>query len=229
MNADNFQNQRVLWLFPFLNFTGSRSIITGWAFRAEPSSQTVASTTPENVPLFQLWEERTATPGTLDYRCIRNCIRTSEIESVEANFMGSSSVYKQTLGPPLVISPNDNYILGILLPPSDENHLNLAFQNDEMQSADRLSYFFRSRATFVTIRDETYKDNLHVPLVTPLFGELVICSVTWFTVFCLFFSKDEANTELPTTPNRPTEQTSSLPSTSAGLSACVSQEAWLEA
>ena len=129
--------------------------------------------TTENMPLFQLWQEMTATPGTLDYRCIENCIQTDDlVESVQENFTGSSSVYKQTLGSPLEVSPSKHFILGVLLPSSEGNHLNLAFQNDEMQSADRRSYFFSSMTRFVAIREETYEDNLHIPLVTPLYGKL---------------------------------------------------------
>ena len=56
--------------------------------------------------------------------------------------MGSSSGHKHTLGAHIVTSPNDNFILGILLPFSDEKSLNLAFLNNEIQSEDRLSYFF---------------------------------------------------------------------------------------
>ena len=170
MHADLFQDQRVLWIFPFLNFTQSRSI-TGWAFRAQ-SSQDISRMTTENMPLFQLWQETTAT-DTLDYRCIKNCNQTDGlVESVQENFTGSSSVYKQTLGSPLEVSPSEYFILGVLLPSSEGNHLNLAFQNDEMKSADRRSYFFSSMTRFVAIREETYRDNLHIPLVTPLYGKL---------------------------------------------------------
>ncbi|CAI7999056.1 Ephrin type-A receptor 3 [Geodia barretti] len=192
MHADSFQDQRVLWLFPFLNFTQSRSI-TGWAFRAQ-SSQAISRMTTENMPLFQLWQETTAT-DTLDYRCIKNCNQTDGlVESVQEIFTGSSSVYKQTLVTPLEVSPSEHFILGVLLPSSEGNHLNLAFQNDEMKSADRRSYFFSSMTRFVAIREETYRDNLHIPLVTPLYDEAP--SIT--------------------TPDRPTKHTSSVPHMSAG-------------
>ena len=171
MYADSFPDQRVLWLFPYLNFSQSRTI-TGWAFRAQPSNPTRSPASP-NIPVFQLWQEPTFTPNDLDYRCI-NCSNTDVESAPEPNFMDTNSVYKQTLGSPLVVTPNNHYLLGILLPSPQENHLNLAFQNNENESAGRLSYFFDTYTALVSIKNETYRDNLHIPLVTPLYGKIAI-------------------------------------------------------
>ena len=171
MYADSFTDQRVLWLFPYLNFSESRTI-TGWAFRAQPSNPTRSPASP-NMPVFQLWQEPTHTPDTLDYWCI-NCSNADVGSTVEPNFMDTNSVYKQTLATPLVVTPNNHYLLGILLPSRQESHLNLAFQNNENESAGRLSYFFDTYTAFVSIRNETYRDNLHIPLVTPLYGKPAI-------------------------------------------------------
>lgn len=216
MYADSFTDQRVLWLFPYLNFSQSRTI-TGWAFRAQPSNPTRNPASP-NMPVFQLWQERTDTPDTLDYHCI-NC-SNADVGPVEQNFTDTNLVYKQTLGSPLVVTPNNHYLLGILLPSRQEDHLNLAFQNNENESAGRLSYFFNAYTALVSIKNETYRDNLHIPLVTPLYGKIAIPhGIMYSSMLHVFFSKDmpEEPTVPPVTTGTPT---SSPPHTSAGLSAC---------
>ena len=223
MLADSFTDQRVLWLFPYLNFSQSRTI-TGWAFRAQPSNPTRSPASP-NRPVFQLWQEMAAT-NVLDYRCI-NC-SNADVGQVEPNFMETNSVYKQTLESPLVVTPNNHYILGILLPSPQENHLNLAFQNNENESAGRLSYFFDTDTAFVVIRNETYRDNLHIPLVTPLYGKIAIPHGSMYSsMLHVFFQRYTSGADSATCYHRNTNITFS-PHICRFV--CMqSLEAWLEA
>ena len=171
VHSDNF-NDRVVWLFPFLPLSLSGTV-TGWVFRGEPHSQ-LSSLTSDNVPYFQLWQEFLLTPNTTDYQCV-HC-ESAAIQSVELYDDGNLYVYKQTLNTPLLVDAAEKYILGIHLPAPSPNNLNLSFQYDEIAVNDRLSFFFSNQATFYTINDFTYRDNLYVPLVNPLYGELdVLC------------------------------------------------------
>ena len=162
-------SDKVVWLFPFLSLSRTGNL-TGWVFRASSPAQPF-SPTSANVPSFDLWEENIHTPRTTDYHCMhcRLPIRTVELYNESNQF-----VYKQTLAAPLVIDGARNYILGITFPPSGATNLNLSFEKDEVDTTERLSYFFDNNGTFFTIIDSTYQDNLHIPLVTPLYGELVL-------------------------------------------------------
>lgn len=168
VNADTFTD-RVVWLFPFLTLSLSGNI-TGWIFRGDTSSQPWIFTST-NVPSFSLWQESAVTPHQIDYDCI-HC--NTMIQSVQLNDDNNRFVYKQTLATPLVVDAAENYILGITLPSPETNNLNLSFHYDEELTEDRLSYFFNNFADFFTINDITYRDNLHIPLASPLYGKLMI-------------------------------------------------------
>ena len=131
MFADSFNDGRILWLFPFLAFSRTNNI-TGWAFRVKPPSQQWRPT-PENMPSFELWQESLATPA-LDYRCI-NC--SVVVQSTEQYFEDNNSVYRQVLETPLVVAAEEQYILGIKIPPPGPENLHLAFQR--LETPDRLS------------------------------------------------------------------------------------------
>ena len=184
MFADSFNDGRILWLFPFLAFSRTNNI-TGWAFRVKPPSQQWRPT-PENMPSFELWQESLATPA-LDYRCI-NC--SVVVQSTEQYFEDSNSVYRQVLETPLVVAAEEQYILGIKIPPPGPENLHLAFQR--LETPDRLSYFVGLDTSFINIRPQTYQDNLHVPLVSPIYGRCfitvhlqIIPTELWSTKICL--------------------------------------------
>ena len=164
MFADSFNDGRLLWLFPFLSFSQSRNI-TGWVFRVKPAGP-AWSPGAGNMPSFELWQESSATVA-LDYACV-HCTDIV-IKSTEPYVEGSNFVYKQVLETPLVVTASSQYILGIRLPPAGPENLQMAFQR--METVDRLSYFFTSNTTFVNIRNVTYQDNRHIPLVSPLYGK----------------------------------------------------------
>ena len=139
-------------------------------------------------------------------------------------------VYRQTLVTPLAVRATENYILGIQLPSPGPDNLNLSFQYDEEGATDRLSYFFSSHSNFFTINEVTYRDNLHIPLVSPLYGKpltacIIITLGSWgysYSVVIIGFLISESppptvetslsspsidETVLPTQPGSTTEQT----------------------
>ena len=164
---------RETWLFPFLTFSRSGNV-TGWVYRVQPPTQPWTFS-PGSVPSFDLWQEGAFTPSQIDYFCI-HC--NALIQSVELNSEENVFVYRQTLVTPLAVRGAENYILGIQLPSPGPNNINLSFQYDEEGATDRLSYFFSSHSNFFTINEVTYRDNLHIPLVSPLYGKpLAACTI----------------------------------------------------
>ena len=166
ISADSFSDVRVMWLFPSLPLSRSGNI-SGWVFRVDPPLQPWTAVS-QSVPSFDLWQENTNTPNILDYHC-EFC--NVPIAAVEVNNENYPSVYKQTLTTPILIDATQNYILGIRLPSPEDTNLHLSFQY-VTNTTDDVSFFFNTPTLFVTIGDTTYKDNKHVPLVSPLYGEL---------------------------------------------------------
>ena len=159
---------RPVWLFPFLPLSW-RGNITGWVFRAGSSLQSM-DLSSENVPSFELWQESTHTSQQGDY----NFVMSGSIQAVDGDI---PSVYEQTLTTPLLVSTAEHYILGIRLPLPENASLYLSFQQTK-KSTDRLSYYSNAPTLkFMNTTNPTiYGDNIHVPLVSPLYGKLEISS-----------------------------------------------------
>ena len=166
VTADAFTD-RPVWLFPFLPLS-RRGNITGWVFRADSSLQSM-DLSSENVPSFELWRESMHT-SQQDYIFVMS----GSVQAVDGDI---PSVYEQTLTTPLLVSTAEHYILGIRLPLPENASLYLSFQKTK-EGTDRLSYYSNAPTLkfMSTTNPATYRDNIHVPLVSPLYGKLEISS-----------------------------------------------------
>ena len=168
VGADSFGDSRLLWLFPFLPLSRSGNI-TGWVFRVELPLH--ATWNSSSVPLFELWRENKFTPQVVDYDFINGSI----VRSVQLRDMGNPSVYEQTLTSPLQVGAQDGYILGIRLPIPGASSLNMTFHHRTVDQSDRPQSYYSSEYenNFIdTTKGDVYRDDTHVPLVSPVFGKL---------------------------------------------------------
>ena len=106
----------------------------------------------------------------LDY----NFVMSGSIEAVDGDI---PSVYEQTLTTPLLVNAAERYILGIRLPLPENASLYLSFQQTK-KGTDRLSYYSNAPTLkfMSTTSTTTNRDNIHFPLVSPLYGKLEISS-----------------------------------------------------
>lgn len=180
INFSKFSDHTV-WLFPFLCISRTGNI-TGWVFRVDPLPPQGWTWTTDNSPSFELWQENAATPNQEDYSCV-SC--STLIRTIEPN-VDNPNVYSQLLTSPLSVAAAQGYILGVRLPRQAANNLNLTFLETNDITNER-SYYTNLNTNFLTITEGIYRDNSHIPLVSPLYGKLRIFTAT-LPLACMYMT-----------------------------------------